>query len=217
VPLKFLSCLKRLGSLEEQGLDQGDITHIIFSHLHFNHAGAILGPRGLDAGKLLFPNAEIITGKTNFQRSCSPHVRDASLFIPKLAFMLEKTKRLILISENKPLKLDDLDLSFIESQGHTPGMLLPYIQTQGCKLLLAGDMIPGQAWVNLEITTGYDRFPELLMDEKKELLEKVLHDGAWVFYMHDETHDASKLFFDAQKGKYLPIDSVNDLSLVLNS
>src|SRR3982750_2035351 len=30
---------------------------------------------------------------------------------------------------------------------------------------------PGAAWVHLPITMGYDRYPELLIDEKKALLE----------------------------------------------
>ena len=32
--------------------------------------------------------------------------------------------------------------------------------------------IPGAAWVHLPITMGYDRYPELLIDEKSALLER---------------------------------------------
>lgn len=57
-----------LASLKDQGLDHGDITHVILSHLHFDHAGGLLAlwEKGTDKLELLFPNAQYVVGKEKF-------------------------------------------------------------------------------------------------------------------------------------------------------
>jgi hypothetical protein len=47
------------------------------------------------------------------------------------------------------------------------------------------DLIPGVPWVHLPITMGYDRSPELVIDEKKAFLEDMLARGVRLFFTHD--------------------------------
>ncbi|MBU1344218.1 MAG: MBL fold metallo-hydrolase [Proteobacteria bacterium] len=202
-----------LESLSKKGLTHEDITHVILSHLHFDHAGGLLREwqEGQKKLELLFPNAKFFVGKANFERSRTPHMRDKASFIPGLATLLEKSNRLTLLTDKAVLNLDDLQIEFIESQGHTPGMILSYIQTQGRKMLFAGDIAPGHAWINLPITMGYDRFPEGLIDEKKQVFLRVFKDDAWIFYTHDNIYAASKLLFDETLKRFQPVDLIKDL------
>jgi hypothetical protein len=48
---------------------------------------------------------------------------------------------------------------------------------------------------------GYDRYPELLIDEKKALLDRIIDEKGWAFFTHDPTVAASRVERDA-KGKY---------------
>lgn len=203
-----------LQSLEEKGLTHEDISHVILSHLHFDHAGGLLKEwnQGQESYELLFPNADFIAGKTNFERSRTPHMRDKASFIPGLDDLLEESGRLRLVTENDTLALDGLDIEFIESQGHTPGMIMSYIQTPGLNLLFAGDIAPGHAWINLPITMGYDRFPEGLIDEKRQIFHRAAEDDAWIFYTHDNAYAASKLLFDETSGRFKPVDLAKDLT-----
>lgn len=202
-----------LESLDRKGLTHEDITHVILSHLHFDHAGGLLKEweEGRIDGELLFPNAQFVVGKTNFERSRSPHMRDKASFIPGLAGLLEGTDRLKLIKDKDTLSFEGLEIEFIESQGHTPGMILSYIQTQGIKMLFPGDIAPGHAWINLPITMGYDRFPERLIDEKKQVFDRIFKDDAWLFYPHDNTYAASKLLFDDATKKFQPVNLIKNL------
>jgi len=203
-----------LESLEKKGLGHNDITHVILSHLHFDHAGGLLKEWEEDNQKsleLLFPNAQFIVGKTNFERSHTPHMRDKASFIPELADLLEKSNRLKFIDNNDTLVLGEIEIEFIESQGHTPGMILSYIQTPGLKILFAGDIAPGHAWINLPVTMGYDRFPERLVDEKAKVLQRVFEDDAWIFYTHDYTYAASKLLFDKASKRFQPANLIKGL------
>ncbi|MCF6247609.1 MAG: MBL fold metallo-hydrolase [Desulfobacula sp.] len=196
-----------LSSLKAQGLGHEDITHVILSHLHFDHAGGLLKAweKGNNQLELLFPNAQYVVGKQNFQRSAMPHFRDRASFIPGLTDMLKESHRLVQVVGGDSLDLGDIKIEFIESCGHTPGMMMSYIQTPYENILFAGDLAPGHAWVNLPITMGYDRFPEGLIDEKQQVFQRVYKDDAWIFYTHDYLYAVSKLEFDKKKKRFQPI------------
>jgi hypothetical protein len=48
---------------------------------------------------------------------------------------------------------------------------------------------------------GYDRYPELLIDEKKALLDRIVAENGWAFFTHDPNVAAARIEKDA-KGKY---------------
>ena len=201
-----------LDSLAEKGLGHEDITHVILSHLHFDHAGGLLEAWQKDRDPdLLFPNARFYVGKENAERSRRPHLRDRASFIPGLVERLDATGRLTLIRDKDHLDLDEVRVEFMESRGHTPGMILSWIRTPDHHLLFAGDAAPGAAYVHLPITMGYDRFPEDLINEKKFFFDRVRELDAWVFYTHDPVYAASRLNYDETRNRYLPRNLVKNL------
>lgn len=202
-----------LNSLKDIGLTHEQITCIILSHLHFDHAGGLLKKWQADNKgiELLFPNAAIFVGKENFLRSSEPHLRDRAAFIPGLSDLLGKSGRLHFIKDKDHLSFGPVKIEFVKSHGHTPGMMMSFIKTDGIKILFASDMAPGHVWVNLSITMGYDRFPEKLIEEKQKIFQKVLDEKAWIFYTHDVLYAASKLSFDKEKKRFIPIDFIQDL------
>jgi hypothetical protein len=62
---------------------------------------------------------------------------------------------------------------------------------------------------------GYDRFPELLIDEKQVLLTSLAEENAWIFYVHDPDFAVSKVQSDAEHKTFVAIESQKDL--VINS
>ena len=64
-----------------------------------------------------------------------------------------------------------------------------------------GDLVPGVPWVHLPITMGYDRYPELLIDEKKALLDRIVSEKGWAFFTHDPETAAARIARD-DHGKY---------------
>jgi glyoxylase-like metal-dependent hydrolase (beta-lactamase superfamily II) len=190
-----------LDSLANVGVQPKDVDVIVLSHLHFDHAGGMLAPyREGAAPELAFPNAHVVVGRRAWERALEPHARDRASFIPALQPLLEKTGRLEIVDGEKSATLGDA-YSFSYSDGHTPGLLLTTVQTTRGPVTFMGDLVPGAPWVHLPITMGYDRYPELLIDEKQALLDRIRADNGWAFFTHDVHVAAAKIDVD-DKGRY---------------
>lgn len=192
-----------LDSLSKAGLAPADIDVVVLSHLHFDHAGGLLTPyRPNEALALAFPKAAYVVSERAWSRANAPHARDRASFIPELQGLLEGTGRLEIVKDGAASRTLGPGYSFTISEGHTPGLMLTRVEgwSEGPVTFL-GDLVPGVPWVHLPITMGYDRYPELLIDEKKALLDRVIAERGWVFFTHDAKIAAARVERDA-KGKY---------------
>lgn len=191
--------LRELGALS---VAPEDIDVVVLSHLHFDHAGGVLGAyREGQAPSLVFPKASYVVGARAWERAKHPHSRDRASFIPELPALLEATGRLEVASGDRSATLGDA-YSFTFSEGHTPGLLLTrYDGHSNGPVTFLGDLVPGAPWVHLPITMGYDRYPELLIDEKKAVLDRIREEHGFAFYTHDPKFAASRIAKD-DKGKY---------------
>lgn len=187
-----------LKSLENVGVSHEEIDVVILTHLHFDHAGGLLPAYGKGDG-LLFPNARFYTGKTQWERACHPHPRDRASFIPRIQELLEASGRLNLV-ENETHPDLDFGISFHTVHGHTPGLIVPVIEREGETFAFVSDLVPASPWVHLPITMGYDRFPELVIDEKKSFLARVLDDDITLIFTHDPTMVMGKVT-QSEKGR----------------
>ncbi len=205
-----------LESLAAQGLKDSDITHVVLSHLHFDHAGGLLSAWQPDREpELLFPQALYIAGEENFKRSKAPHHRDRASFVPGLAEKLQATGRLMLKRDGDHLTVGHLDIEFTQSHGHTPGMLVSWIRVQGGTVIYTGDLVPGLPWVNLPITMGYDRAVETLVDEKKLMLDRALAEDAVLVFPHDDRNVATRIQMDSVRKRVMPSDIFESLDILL--
>lgn len=189
-----------LKELKKNGLSHTQIDAIILSHLHFDHAGGLLSAYDDGEIQLLFPNAKYYVSEEHWKRAQNPHPRDKASFIPILNKLLQDSGRLVLIDNSGKSDLETF-VTFHFSHGHTPGLMLSEIATSEGPLLFASDLIPGFAWMHVSISTGYDRYPELVIDEKKKLLEDLYSKNAKIFFTHENNHPIGSIKKD-EKGKF---------------
>jgi len=53
-------------------------------------------------------------------------------------------------------------------------------------------LIPGIPWIHLPITSSFDRYPELAIDEKRHLLEEIIQKNGTLFLTHDRNYPFAK-------------------------
>jgi glyoxylase-like metal-dependent hydrolase (beta-lactamase superfamily II) len=193
-----------LSNLERAGVSHADVDVVVLSHLHFDHAGGLLSrwQQG-EQPTLLFPRATFVVSRRAWQRATAPHARDRASYIPALHELLEASGRLELVDEHSAVLPREI-YGFSLSDGHTPGLTLSRVSTPRGPVTFVGDLIPGTPWVHLPITMGYDRFPELLIDEKRALLDRVIEQRGLLFFTHDPSTAACRVAKSAE-GRYVSV------------
>ena len=158
MPVSLEEELERLGLVPEQ------ITDVVFTHLHFDHAsGAFKRVPGNIVKR--FPKARYHLLKEHYQYALDPDPFEADSFCTGLF------KYVDLIHW-----LEDWDLewmSFKVFNGHTRGMVVPEIHADEGLTYFVSDLVPMEIFLQQELWCGYDLEPDLLLREKESFLQNL--------------------------------------------
>ena len=168
-------------SLDALDISPGDITHVILTHLHFDHAGGnTTGGNG--EFHPAFPNAEYLVQDKHVEWAQRPSERDRASFIPDNWECIEKPGQLKRIHGEEEL-FPGIAVRVVH--GHTPFQQLPFITAGGAAILFCSDLIPLSIQVRLPWIMSYDLNPLETLREKKETLAMAVEEGWFLFLQHD--------------------------------
>ncbi len=176
-------------SLKRFNLETKDITDVILTHLHFDHAG---GSTYREDGelKLTFPNATYYVQKANYEWALTPNDKERGSYLKEnFVPVLEKGK--LQLVEGKFELIPHIDV--IISDGHTVGLQLVKVSDEGNTLVYCADLIPTASHIKIPYIMGYDIEPLKIMREKKELLSLACNDNWTLFFEHDVMIEAVKV------------------------
>jgi len=168
-------------ALAKKGLKAEDITDVILTHLHFDHAG---GSTVLANGKLepAFPNANYYVQKENYDWAINPSDRDRGSYLKDNFQPLSDEGVLNFIIGNA--KFDD-EIEFIVINGHTFGQQMVKISDSSNTILFCADLMPFVSHIPLPYIMGYDLQPLVTLEEKKKYLKMALDENWKLFFGHD--------------------------------
>jgi glyoxylase-like metal-dependent hydrolase (beta-lactamase superfamily II) len=171
-----------LDRLAQRGIAPADVTDVVVTHLHFDHAG---GATTQDPdGRLhpTFPDARIFIQRANWDWASNPNDREKASYLRENFQPLAEAGRVTLL--DGPCELYP-GLSVLVSDGHTRGQQMVRVDAGGRTVLYPGDLIPTSSHLRTAWTMAYDIEPLRVMEEKKRLLAEAARDGWIVCFEHD--------------------------------
>ena len=169
--------------LSKLGYNCGDITDVIFTHLHFDHCG---GTTKFNADRtkveLVFPNATHWVGETQWNNFLNPNIREGDSYFPENILPVQEAGKLRLVSENRWI-CPEVEIRLFD--GHTVGQLVSYIHSDDKTYVYVGDVIPIVACLPVSWISAYDTYPITAMEEKKVLLDEVVEKQQILVFEHD--------------------------------
>ncbi len=188
---KFSEKYKKIYKIDHSkyNLETKDITDVILTHLHFDHAGGSTYKED-DELKLTFPNATYYVQKANYEWALTPNEKERGSYLKEnFVPVLEKGK--LQLIEGKFDIIPHIDV--IISNGHTTGLQLVRISDEKNTLVYCADLIPTTSHIKLPYIMGYDIAPLKIIQEKKELLSTACSDSWILFFEHDVITEAAKV------------------------
>ena len=185
--LKYrISCSDDLArSLGRLGYKPEDVTHVIQTHLHFDHVGGSTEVHE-QVRVPSFPNALYYTQKEHYRWACSPTERDRASFVADRWECIVRNGRMRWVEGEKEI-LPGIFLHVVH--GHTPYQQLPRISDGNCTLLFCSDLIPLASQVRIPWVMGYDLRPLDTVGEKRELLSQAAEQNWFLFLEHDPQYE----------------------------
>lgn len=168
-------------SLDTVGVDADEVTDVVLTHLHFDHAGGSTVRNEEGQLELVFKNAihHIQSSHWNWTKETP---REQASFLAENIEPIGGSGQLNLLDgPDTPFP----NIRMIVVDGHTHGQQLPIINGEGNTLLYAADLLPTTAHVPLLWVMAYDVEPLQTIQEKEQVLRQASKEEWCVFFEHD--------------------------------
>ncbi len=193
-----------LGSLRDLGFKAADITDVILTHLHFDHAGGSTERR---EGEVVptFPQATYHLQESNWRHALKPTLRDQASYLSDDFLPLKDADQLKFYQTARGFDHDEELLPHIQAlvcHGHTPGLQMIKISDQKNTVVYTADTVPTSAHLPIPWVMGYDLQPLVSIEEKASLHERIKKFSWKLFFEHDPKMGLAEIAFD-EKGRPL--------------
>jgi glyoxylase-like metal-dependent hydrolase (beta-lactamase superfamily II) len=176
-------------SLGKFDLHPTDITDVILTHLHFDHAGGATQKRD---GTVLptFPEATHYVQKAHWELAMNPTVKDRGSFMKDDYLPIRDAGRLELLDGESEI-LPGIDLVIVN--GHTDAQQLVRIRGNGKTLLYCCDLVPTVGHLPYPYVMAYDLRPLVTIEEKKRILGQAYEEKTILIFEHDPAVEAATI------------------------
>jgi len=168
-------------SLAALGVKHGDVTDVLLTHLHFDHAG---GSTVVSGGKVVpaFPNARYHVQKAHWDQAMHPTPKDRGSFMPD-DYLPLKAEGVLDFTDGEGELFPGIRL--LVTNGHTTAQQLPLISDGTTTLLFCCDLFPTTSHIPLPYIMAYDLRPLTTLADKELVLKRAGSEGWILFFEHD--------------------------------
>ena len=170
--------------LKQIGITPPDVTLVINTHLHFDHAGGNTRNRSDGSLEISFPNATYIVKRGEYEFATRPNERTVASYFERNYTPLEAAEKIEFVSREKEIVKG---IRVIPTPGHTPFHQSILIESAGERAFYLGDLVPTHAHLPLPWIMGYDVEPLVTLETKRGILKQALEEQWLLIFEHDAT------------------------------
>ena len=193
-----------LNGLKQLGMEPGDITYVLLSHLHFDHCGGIVRARPSGVFEPAFPRARVIVQKGEIDvarntrnerlRAAYRHIEECLAPLGKLLEGIESDVDLI------------PGVTATVTGGHTTDHQVAIVRSGGEAFVHLADIVPTRSHMRGPWNQAYDLDALRTMDQKAHYLARSVEERWWLSFAHDERYFAARIAND--RGKLVVADGI---------
>jgi glyoxylase-like metal-dependent hydrolase (beta-lactamase superfamily II) len=168
-----------------------DVTDVIITHAHFDHAGGVSYADENGELRLSYPGARHYLQKSNWETAQQPGPRERATYLKENIKPLEDAQ-LVLTEDGDEVAPG---IRVFRADGHTRGLQWVLLEDT---LAFPSEMMPTAHHCALPYVMGYDLWAERTIEEKKAFTTKAVSHNWTVVFGHDAETSAAELSFDAE-------------------
>lgn len=178
--------------LAAAGLEAGEITHVLLSHLHFDHCGGIVRRRKSGVLEAAFPRARILVQRGEMELALNSR-NDRLRAAYRHADECIRTVR----SSIDPLDHSETEiiagLTAVVSGGHTTDHQVAVLRDRGESFLHLADIVPTRSHMRPAWNQAFDLDALTTMEQKAGYLQRAAAERSWISFAHDDQIFAARV------------------------
>lgn len=186
------------------GVAADEITIVVNTHLHFDHAGGNTTTSTDGNVVPTFLNARYFVSAAELEHADAPSERDRASYLKQNWSPLQ---------ESGQLEVKDGDYEVVPGlrmqtePGHNRTMQCWRLDRGDQTVFGFADLVPMRAHIRLPWIMGYDLFPLQTLEAKKRLLPKAVDENWLCLFYHDPDAPLCRLTLEDEKVKPIPFET----------
>ncbi len=169
-------------AIRQAGATPEDISIVINTHLHFDHAGGNTYRDERGVLKLSFPKARYVVKRGEFDYATHPNERTSASYFERNFMPIVKAHKFEFVIREKEIVRG---IRVVPTPGHTPFHQSVLIESGGERAFFLADMCPTTAHIPLPWIMGYDVEPLVTLETKRRIFRQAEAEGWLLIFEHD--------------------------------
>ena len=182
-----------LKSLAAAGVQAVDISKVILTHLHFDHAGGNCFQGRDGEFRPTFPNAAYYINQGELAYAKAPDPRSKPSYLPYTWEPLESRGQIVPISGDAEVAPG---VAILSAPGHTPNHQIVTVKSDGLTTCFLADLVPTPSHLKTHYVMGFDLDAFTAMKNKERVLKQAQAENWLLIFEHSPGVKAGYLTAD---------------------
>jgi glyoxylase-like metal-dependent hydrolase (beta-lactamase superfamily II) len=181
--------------LRDLRVQPSDVSLVINTHLHFDHAGGNTTRTADGRTVPTFPNARYVVQAGEYEFATHTNERTAASYFPHNFVPIYERGRFEFVQGEREVVTG---ITVVPTPGHVPYLQGIRLEADGEVAFYVNDLVPTTAHLPLPWIMGYDLEPLVTLETKRRILTRAAEEGWLIVFEHDAKVPWSRITHDGK-------------------